>query len=261
MKFYIQLWSISLLSTDMIIELEFWELWATVCSLWEKDTARLNLLRIASHFPRRPVIPVSGNSPGQGGGWAVVKGPMLYLILTKLWTWASDTAFSSLGVFLYKMKFTTGLLMNSKLVKHLVQFLAHNKCVLNVSCVNIIVIILVFLLSFSFYGIWLVWYSTNRVYNSRRLSIISLTWLEIKISIFIQQIFTGLLLCVRHLTKTGYCVIWAVGERDTLVGSGRAYLRKWHLSWDLKDEKGPAMQRVEKRRFLGERAVGAKALR
>lgn len=43
--------------------------------------------------------------------------------------------------------------MNSKLVKHLVQFLAHNKCVLNVSCVNIIVIILVFLLSFSFYGI------------------------------------------------------------------------------------------------------------
>lgn len=41
---------------------------------------------------------------------------------------------------------------------------------------------------------------------------------------------------VRHLTKTGYCVIWAVGERDTLVGSEGPVWGSdiWAETWRMK---------------------------
>lgn len=132
------------------LELEFLEL----CSLWEKLGERHSLAEppenseSLSQMPCRSSLREHCHTPCAAWGRAVVKGSALYSVLAKVWPWASDIAFPSIGVRLCKTTrktryYISSLLMNFELVKHLAQFLTRSKYTLNVSHSTVIIIVIV----------------------------------------------------------------------------------------------------------------------
>lgn len=126
------------------------------CTLWEKLGERHSLAESPennespSQMPCHSSLMEHCHEPCAGWGRAVVKSLALYMILTKLWPWASNITFPSLGVHLCKMKkwasyCIMGFLMSFELVKRLAQFLAHSTCALNVSYLNIIFVLVIVL--------------------------------------------------------------------------------------------------------------------